>query len=134
MQSFDSAEIQARHQRLQELMAASEAKLDAIIVLNTADLYYLSASVQTAHLLITPGQDPRLLVRKVLERAREDSPLEHIEPLASMKQLPERIAELCGPPPWRIGMELDVVPAATFAFTTSSWVRRPRLSMPPACC
>ena len=102
--------------RAEELMAASEAKLDAIIVLNTADLYYLSASVQTAHLLITPGQDPRLLVRKVLERAREDSPLEHIEPLASMKQLPERIAELCGPPPWRIGMELDVVPAATFAF------------------
>ncbi len=116
MQSFDSAEIQARHQRLQELMESSGAKLDAIIVLNTADLYYLSASVQTAHLLITPGQDPRLLVRKVLERAREDSPLEHIEALGSMKQLPERIAELCGPPPWRIGMELDVVPAATFAF------------------
>ena len=116
MQSFDPAEIQARHQRLQELMKASAADLDAVIVLNTADLYYLSASVQTAHLLITPGQDPRLLVRKVLERAREDSPLEHIEPLTSMKLLPERITELCGPPPWRIGMELDVVPAATFAF------------------
>ncbi|MEE3198874.1 MAG: M24 family metallopeptidase [Planctomycetota bacterium] len=116
MQSFDPAEIQARHQRLQELMKASAADLDAVIVLNTADLYYLSASVQTAHLLITPGQDPRLLVRKVLERAREDSPLEHIEPLTSIKLLPERITELCGPPPWRIGMELDVVPAATFAF------------------
>ena len=78
MQSFDSAEIQARHQRLQELITASSSNLDAIIVLNTADLYYLSGTVQTAHLLITVGNEPRLLVRKVLERAREDSPLEHI--------------------------------------------------------
>ncbi|MCH2582411.1 MAG: aminopeptidase P family N-terminal domain-containing protein, partial [Planctomycetes bacterium] len=73
MQSFDSAEIQARHRRLQELMKISGANLDAIIVLNTADLYYLSGTVQTAHLLITPGEEPRLLVRKVLERARDDS-------------------------------------------------------------
>ena len=116
MQSFDSAEIQARHQRLQELMTASSSNLDAIIVLNTADLYYLSGTVQTAHLLITVGNEPRLLVRKVLERAREDSPLEHIEPLASMKGLPDEIASLLGPPPWRIGMELDVLPAATYAF------------------
>jgi len=48
MQSFDAAEIQARHQRLQELMKASGSNLDAIIVLNTADLYYLSGTVQTA--------------------------------------------------------------------------------------
>ena len=116
MQSFDSAEIQARHQRLQELMTASSSNLDAIIVLNTADLYYLSGTVQTAHLLITVGNEPRLLVRKVLERAREDSPLEHIEPLASMKGLPDEIASLLGPPPWRIGMELDVLPAATYTF------------------
>ncbi len=116
MQSFDSAEIQARHRRLQELMKASGSNLDAIIVLNTADLYYLSATVQTAHLLITPGEEPRLLVRKVLERAREDSPLGHIEPLASMKELPKQVAELCGPPPWRIGMELDVLPTASFGF------------------
>ena len=47
MQSFDSAEIQARHQRLQELMTASSSNLDAIIVLNTVDLYYLSGTVQT---------------------------------------------------------------------------------------
>jgi len=116
MQSFDSAEIQARHRRLQELMKASGSNLDAIIVLNTADLYYLSATVQTAHLLITPGEEPRLLVRKVLERARDDSPLEHIEALASMKELPKQVEALCGPPPWRIGMELDVLPASTYAF------------------
>ena len=96
-------------------MKASGSHLDALIVLNTADLYYLSGTVQTAHLLVTPGEEPRLLVRKVLERARGDSPLELIEPLASMKDLPERIAELCGPPPWRIGMELDVLPATSLA-------------------
>ena len=116
MQSFDSAEIQARHRRLQELMKTSGSNLDAVIVLNSVDLYYLSGTVQTAHLLVTPGGEPRLLVRKVLERAREDSPLEHIEALGSMKDLPEQIASLCGPPPWQIGMELDVLPAATYVF------------------
>jgi len=116
MKPFDSVEIQTRHQRLQDLMKASGSNLDAMIVLNTADLYYLSGTVQTAHLLVTPTEEPRLLVRKVLERARGDSPLKHIEPLESMKTLPERLASLCGPPPWKIGMELDVLPAATYAF------------------
>ena len=116
MKPFDSAEIQARQQRLQQMMKASGEDLDAIIVLNTADLYYLSGTVQTAHLLITAGNEPRLLVRKVLERAREDSPLDHIEPLSSMKGLPDELTSLLGSPPWRIGMELDVLPAATYAF------------------
>ena len=64
MQSFDSAEIQARHQRLQELMTASSSKLDAIIVLNTADLYHLSGTVQPAQ----PAPCRHLLVRRAPPR------------------------------------------------------------------
>ena len=58
MKPFDSVEIQTRHQRLQDMMKASGSNLDAMIVLNTADLYYLSGTVQTAHLLETFQRAP----------------------------------------------------------------------------
>ncbi len=87
--------------------------LDAILVVETADLFWLGGTVQSAHLLLAATGDPRLLVRKVLERAREDSSLDDVRPLRSLKELPEQLRETCGAPPWRVGMELDVLPANT---------------------
>ena len=93
-------------------MTTGEAPLDGVIIVQYVDLYYFAGTVQTAHLLIPARGEPRLLVRKVLERAQGDSPLADIQGLHSMRQLQGHIEELCGPPPWRLGMELDVLPAA----------------------
>jgi Xaa-Pro aminopeptidase len=104
-------EIQRRLESLQARLAAADPPLDAAIVVQGVDLYYFAGTLQTSHLLVPRSGEPRLLVRKVLERARQDSPLADIRPFTSLKGLPQELAALCGPPPWRIGMELDVLPA-----------------------
>lgn len=93
-----------------------ERGLDAAMIVQHVDLYYLAGTLQTCHLLVPASGAPRLLVRKVIERARSDSALADIQPLTSMRKLPDHLKELCGPRPWRIGMELDVLPVKTFQF------------------
>jgi Xaa-Pro aminopeptidase len=109
MPTVPRSEIEMRVRALQERARAADPPLDALLVVQNADLYYLAGTVQTAHLLLPATGEPRLLVRKVLERARRDSPLGDIRPLGSLKELPAQLREVCGAPPWRLGMELDVL-------------------------
>ncbi len=115
MSAPDREEIDRRLRAFQESLASHDPPLDVAIVVESVDLYYLAATMQSAHLLVPREGEPRLLVRKVLERAREDSPLDSIDPFPSLRKLPEEIGDLCGPPPWRVGMELDSISAALFA-------------------
>ncbi|MFM1550771.1 MAG: M24 family metallopeptidase [Lentisphaeria bacterium] len=116
MATIPKDEIQKRIAALQSRMTNGETPLDGVIIVQNIDLYYFAGTVQTAHLLIPASGEPRLLVRKVLERAQADSPLTDIQDLRSMRQLQAHVEELCGPAPWRLGMELDVLPAASLAF------------------
>lgn len=109
MPSVPFEEIQRRSQAFQ--LRLTDSAVDAALILQNNDLYYLAGTIQTSHLLVPASGEARLLVRKVLERARDDSPLGHIEPMTSLKALPDEVARVCGPRPWRIGMELDVLPA-----------------------
>lgn len=105
------AEIEARLALFQAGLPAEG--LDAALVVEQTDLYYLAGTAQSAHLVVPADGEPVLLVRRTLERAREESPLARIEPLASLRELPAalRHAGLAG---GRLGMELDVVPAALY--------------------
>jgi Xaa-Pro dipeptidase len=99
-------------QRLRRLQAAiSESGLDAAVIVQSTDLAYLSGTNQQAHLLVPASGDPRLLVRRTLERAREESPLERIEPLASLTGLAGALADAGLGAGAAIGFELDVLPA-----------------------
>lgn len=103
-------EIERRIRAFQRRMDEGDPRLEAVVIVQNVDLYYFAGTIQTAHLLIPLKGEPRLLVRKVLERARLDSPLARVCRLRSLKELPAVLRETCGPPPWRLGMELDVVP------------------------
>ncbi|MEM7232315.1 MAG: M24 family metallopeptidase [Planctomycetota bacterium] len=99
---------------LSQLASAGAEAPDALLVVQTADLYYLSGTAQQCHLLLPREGAARLLVRKVIERAKDDSPLSDVHEMKSLRDLRGHIEALCGPPPWRIGMELDVLPVSTF--------------------
>ena len=58
--------------------------------------------------------EPVLLVRRVLERARAESPLERIEPLRSLAALAAALASVGLESGARIGLELDVLPARLY--------------------
>ncbi len=87
--------------------------LDAAMLVQSTDLYYFTGTTQSAHLVVPAEGEPVLLVRKTLERARAESPLARIEPLRSLRDLPGALAA-AGVPGGRLGLELDVLPAARY--------------------
>ncbi len=101
--------------RLAGLRAALAAKgLDAAVVVQNADLYYYSGTVQQSFLYVPREGPATLFVRKVLERARLESPLTDVAALESVRDLPALVAERHGRLPARLGLELDVLPVALF--------------------
>jgi Xaa-Pro dipeptidase len=104
-------EIERRVAAFQAALRA--AGLDGALVVQDVDLYYLAGTAQSAHLLVPADGEPGLYVRKTFERAREESPLERVEPLRSLRELPAALAA-CGLEGGRLGLELDVLPAATY--------------------
>jgi Xaa-Pro dipeptidase len=105
-------EIPNRLTRLQNQLSAQH--LGGAILVQKVDLYYFSGTDQDAHLWVPASGTPVLMVRKSLERALEDSPMEKILPLPAFSHLPELIKAHTGKVPKRFGLEMDVLPAGLF--------------------
>ncbi len=114
MSSIPPEEATRRIEALQSQLRAARPPLDAAVIIQNVDVYYFAGTYQSAHLVVPARGMPRLLVRRVIERAREDSPLEDLKPMSSLRDLPGHLRKLCGNPPWRVGFELDVLPARQF--------------------
>ncbi|MFW5639920.1 MAG: M24 family metallopeptidase [Thermodesulfobacteriota bacterium] len=86
---------------------------DGALVLQKADLFYFSGTAQDAQLYIPVKGDPLLMVKKHVNRAAAESPFPVI-PLKSTKQVPDLLKENGCRIPDRLGLELDVLPAALY--------------------
>jgi Xaa-Pro dipeptidase len=106
------AELETRLVRLRAGLAA--AGLDAALLVSSAVVYHLSGTAQNAQLVVPVEGEPLLLVRRDLERARAESALERIEPLASLRELEPALRGLGAGEGSAVGLELDVLPAATY--------------------
>ncbi len=107
-----AAEIERRIGRLREELA--RAGLDAAVIVQHADLAYFSGTNQQAHLVVPADGEPRLLVRRVLERAQRESAIARIAPLRSLSGLVAEIADMGIAAGARVGFELDVLPARAY--------------------
>ena len=105
-------EIDERLKRFQERLAANG--VDGAILLQKTDLYYLSGTDQDAHLWVPAQDTPLLMVRKSLERAKEDSTIEDIAPLPGLSRVPELIRKHKKMLPKRLGLELDILPSKLY--------------------
>jgi len=105
-------EIQERHRRFQEKMEA--AGLDGFLVVQKMDCFYLSGTAQEALLYVPLEGDPLLLVKRELERARVESPLEHVVGHRSLREVPSLVVEHAGRPPRVLGLEMDILPAREY--------------------
>jgi Xaa-Pro dipeptidase len=112
MRITPATELEYRCKRLQEFMG--EEGLDAVMVMQNADLFYFTGSIQSGCLYIPVHGQPLYLVRRDADRARMESGLKEIVPLTSMKNIPRILAEYGYPEPMQIGMELDVLPVNLF--------------------
>jgi Xaa-Pro aminopeptidase len=84
------------------------------VIVQHADLAYFSGTNQQAHLIVPARGEPRLLVRRVLERAKRESAIERIAPLRSLSALVAEIADMGIGAGARVGFELDVLPARAY--------------------
>ena len=94
-----------------ELVAAG---LDGAVIVQNTDLAYFTGTNQQAHLIVPAAGEPRLLVRRTLERARVESPLTEIDSLKSLSGLAPALAQAGLGAGTHIGFELDVLPAKTY--------------------
>lgn len=98
-------EIPGRVEALREEMA--RAGIEACLVLQKVDLYYLSGTAQDGCLYLD-RERALLLVRRHAPRAKEESPLE-VVPIRSLRELPSLL-----PPMGTLGLELDCLPVKVF--------------------
>ena len=101
--------------RTQSLQARMQAEgLDAVIMMQNADLFYFTGSIQQGILYVPASGETLYLVRKDYTRARMECGLKEVHPLKSPKDLPGILGDFGYPKPKRVGMELDVLPVALF--------------------
>ena len=101
--------------RLRRLRAAMEQSgIEACLVVQKMDYYYLSGTAQDALLFVPAEGQPLLIVRRELERARVETPLENILGIRSARELPDLIKAHWGRLPEILGLELDILPAADY--------------------
>ncbi len=118
------SELDNRRRALQSLMSAEE--LDAVIVIQNADLFYFTGTIQSGCLYIPAEGEAVYMVRRDAGRADLESPLEEIHSFSSMRDVPDILSGYSFPEPKRIGMELDVLPVSFYnryrkAFPTSQF-------------
>jgi Xaa-Pro dipeptidase len=112
MRLTPATELEHRCKRLQDLMAGPG--LDAVIIVQNADLFYFTGTIQSGCLYIPAQGQPIYMARKEFSRARMESGLKEVVPFGSMKDLPGILGQYGYPEPKRIGMELDVLPVNFF--------------------
>ncbi len=108
MRITPNTELTDRFRRLQVLMGREG--LEAVILAQSADLFYFTGAIQQGLLFIPVSGEPLYLVRKDFGRARMESGLQHLLPLRSPKDLPGVLADFGYSLPQRVGLELDVLP------------------------
>lgn len=103
-----AAELASRITGLQRQM--QKDAIDGALIAQNSDLYYFSGTSQQAFLYVPAENEPILMVRKDVERARTESKLDTIVPFTSPRQIPDVLKACRLPAPGRVGFELDVMP------------------------
>lgn len=110
--STPKTELEKRIRNLQRQLKAKN--LDAALILQRADLFYFTGTVQQSHLYVPANGDPLLMVYKSLERALAESALDKIIALRSPVVLPDVLRSNGYVSPTALGLELDVLPTNLF--------------------
>jgi Xaa-Pro dipeptidase len=95
--------------------------VDLAVIVGNADLFYLAGTIQQAHLLLPAQGEPLLLVRKDPDRARRESALPQVEPLAGLRELPAALGRLAVDPAGTLALELDILPVEIFRRYQTMW-------------
>ncbi len=105
-------EIEGRLQRLRIGMEKKE--IEALLVVQKMDYYYLSGTTQDGLLFVPLEGVPLLMIKRELERARVESPLEAVVAMNSARDLPSLINAHCDRLLHNLGLEFDLLPVRDY--------------------
>jgi Xaa-Pro dipeptidase len=103
-------EIEKRIERLQVYL--KKDRVESCLILQNADLFYFSGTIQRSYLFIPNDGEPILLIQKDFDRARKESFLKNIIPIERPKAISHILEKEAGLK--RIGLEGDVLPVNVF--------------------
>jgi Xaa-Pro aminopeptidase len=112
---FRYTPLQEIDNRLTKIKAGMEKQgIEGLLVVEKMNLYYLSGTTQDGLLFIPLEGKPLLMIKRELERAKVESPLDQIVALKSIRELATLIQTHCLKLPSNLGLELDVLPARDY--------------------
>lgn len=100
-------ELKGRISQLQQKLRAKD--IEAALIIQNADLFYFTGTVQGEYLYIPNQGDAVLFVSAGNKRAKKESPLEKIIAIESPSDLPRLIKKEVGGLAKQLGLELDVL-------------------------
>lgn len=105
-------EIELRLERIRQVMARH--LMEALLVVQKMDYFYLSGTTQDAVLFVPLEGEPLLMVRRELERAKVDAPLDNAVGFRSLRELPALMRKHWGGIPETMGLEFDMLPVREY--------------------
>jgi Xaa-Pro dipeptidase len=109
METVPRTEIEQRIRKFQVELAAND--LEGAFILQNADIFYFTGTIQSSVLFIPSEGQPILMVQKNLQRARQESTLSEIVPIKNKNQIPRVLSDFKFAPLSCAGLEMDVLPA-----------------------
>jgi Xaa-Pro dipeptidase len=108
MRKTPDAEIERRLSRLSDRL--DRLGVHCAILFQNVDRFYYSGTAQDGVLLVRCGGEPVLFVKRTLERARQESPIQRVVGYLRIREVYEYIADH-GLHTERVGLEMDTIPA-----------------------
>jgi Xaa-Pro dipeptidase len=105
-------ELQSRLARVRKGMEKQE--MEGLLVIQKMACYYLSGTAQDSMLYVPLEGKPLLMVKREVERARIESPLEEVVAMKSLGELSDFIHSHYGKLPETMALELDVLPVRDY--------------------
>jgi len=112
MRITPATELKTRCEKIQTLMQADG--IEALFLLQSADLFYFTGSIQQGVLYVPASGEPIYMVRKEYGRARMECGLKEVVPFKSPKDIPGILSGFGQAMPSTVGMELDVLPVSLY--------------------
>jgi Xaa-Pro aminopeptidase len=115
-EAMETVPIQENEHRIRNFQRRlQEMGLGGAFILQNADLFYFSGTIQSSVLFIPQQGEPVLMVQKGFERARQESPLNHVVPVTGRTQVKKILKDRGFLDLRKIGLEMDVLPVKLYS-------------------
>jgi Xaa-Pro aminopeptidase len=88
--------------------------IEALLVVQKMDLYYLSGTTQDGFLFLPLEGKPLLMIKREYERAKVESPIKEVVLLKSLRDIPSLIQTIWNRLPHSLGLEFDLLPVKDY--------------------